>query len=242
MPDDIKNPPAGSPDTGKKSAEELEKELEQAKKDMEDIDKRLKEKEAFIGKQSTEIGELRKFQSENKDLIDKIKSTPSGEKKDSLIDELASELIKEGYSEEDAKQNAKILAKTSSKIIQAEFNKRMMNDVVDLLDESLDEGKLDRKVFDENNEEVMREFRGRILAPTARQNFKILKDCYQIVIRRKADEMKVKNQESEEEKRNAAINAGSPPPPAGKSPAGKDEDTAKRESILSGRPESSELF
>jgi len=212
-------------DTGVMSAEDLKRQLEEANRERETLQKRVKDQETMIGKQSTEIGSLRK-----RELIEKTKSAPEGEK-DELLDELKTELMKEGYSEDDAMTNAKILTKSTNKIIERRENQKMMNDVLDLIEENLDEGKLDRKVFEENQDAVMDEFRGRKLAPTARKNFRIFKDCYEAVIRRKADAMKQQRKEGDETKREALIGEGQIPPP-GANQEGKltseEEEVAKK--------------
>ena len=60
MPEEIKSPPQGEDTAKPKSAEELMTDLKKANETLVTLQKQVKDKEEFIGKQSTEIGELRK--------------------------------------------------------------------------------------------------------------------------------------------------------------------------------------
>ena len=222
MTEEIKTPPVEKQDKEVKSAEDVIAELkalnESLKSEKEKLETQVKEKDSFIGKQSTEIGELRK-------------STPQpetvSEKTDELEKEIADDLIKDGMDKETAEYNAKLLAKMGKKILARTDSKKMMGEVIDLIDESLDEGKIDRAIFKENENEIMAEFRGRKLAPTARQTFKIFRDCVDVVIKRKADVLK-KEQEKKSEKEREELIASGQQPPSGKKVLEKTDEEEKQ--------------
>ena len=199
MAEDPKVPPASDPATGTKTAEQVVAEL---KADNERLTKVVKDKEEFIGRQSTEIGELRKSQPEPK---------PDPQDKDELVEEIYQDLKAEGYDEETARANAKVLAKSGVRIFDRRLNERVMAEVVDLVDEAMEEGKIDKKIYEENENEILAEFRARKLAPTARKNYKIIRDCYDIVTRRKAETLRTQKEKEDAEKRDKDIAAGGQP-------------------------------
>lgn len=204
MEEEKKNPPTEVVDTGDKkvsSAEEgLAKKVKTLEEEKETLNKRLKDKDEMIGKQSSEIGDLRK------------EKPPEGEKVDSDVDELAKSLEKEeGMDRDTALYNAKLLIKTDRKL----QSKRMMNDVSDMIEDAVDEGKIDKKIFEENQDAIFQEFRGRKVAPTARKNFRIFRDCVDVVTKRKAEELRKANEKPSEEKRTDLINAGAQAPGGG---------------------------
>ena len=201
-------------DTGGKSVEELAKELETAKA-------RLKEQEVMIGKQSTEVGETRAEIAKLKAQIDKPKPEEDTKGGDEEILEVAKDLEKDGMSKEDALYNAKILVGFDKK----RMGKRVMNETIDLVDEALDDGRIDRKLFEENQSEIMEEFKERKLAPTARKNFKIFKKCFEDVVKRKADKLREDEKKKSEEKRDGLIDETSQP------------DKGKREEIIKANDE-----
>jgi hypothetical protein len=208
MPEDQK-PPEGSPDTAPKTTEQV---LAEIKAQNEALNKRLKDQEEMIGRQSTEIGELRKKTSPE--------PKPEPQDKDELVEELTQELKKDGLDEETARYNARILAKSGIRIIDRRLNERMMTEVVDLVEEAMEEKKIDESVYKENEAEILSEFKSRKLAPTARKNYKILRDCYDIVTRRKADTLRTQKEKEEAEKRDKDIAAqGQPPAGAGRQDA-----------------------
>lgn len=218
MAEEIKAPPEGQ-DTGKKTAEEVVAEL---KAENEKLNKVVKDKEEFIGRQSTEIGELRKkTQPEPK---------PEPQDKDELIEGIYQDLRADGLDEETARYNAKILAKSGVRVIDKRLNERMMSEVVDLVEEAMEEKKIDESVYKENESEILSEFKARKLAPTARKNYKILRDCYDIVTRRKAETLRTQKEKEDTEKRDKEIAAGGQPPAGGR-PQTSDDDKKATEAI-----------
>lgn len=222
------NPPEGQPevpatppaDTGK-SAEELKKSNDR----VAELERQHEEDQKMIGRQSTEIGELRKKEP--------VIKPPEPEIKDDDIKELAEDFIKKGLSEADAKFNAEVLIGFEKKRV----SKKLQNDTLELIEESIEDGAIDRKVFDENKDEIYREFQGRRLAPTARKNLRTFKDCVEIVVKRKADRMKEDEKRKDEEKRTGLINEGAQPTePSRREEAQKKEDDERRKEIEEAKP------
>jgi len=216
---DEQKPPVEGQETVKKPEEVLA----ELKAENEKLAKRVKDQEEMVGRQSTEIGELRKRIPE-----EKPKSEPQD--KDELVEELTRELKADGLDEETARYNAKILAKSGSRVVNKQLNERMMAEVVDLVDEAMDEGKIDKKIYEENETEILSEFKARKLAPTARKNYKIIRDCYDNVVRRKAEILRTEKEKEEAKKRDELIAEGGQPPAGGK-PTPTDEEKQTVESI-----------
>ena len=230
MPEDTKPPVVGQ-DTGKqKTAEEVVAEL---KADKEKLEKQLKDKDEFIGRQSTEIGDLRKKN------VPEPKSEPQD--KDELVEEIYEDLRKEGLDEETARYNAKILAKSGVRIIDKRLGERMMAEVIDLVEEAMEEKKIDEAIYKENEANILSEFKARKLAPTARKNYKILRDCYDIVTRRKADTLRTQKEKEDALKRDALIAEGTQPPSGGKAPV-SDEDKKTVDAIRDAGPKRGSAF
>lgn len=228
MPEEIKTPPVGQ-ETGKKP-EEVIAEL---KADKEKLEKQVKDKDEFIGRQSTEIGDLRKkSQTETK--------PETQEDKDELIEELTRELKADGYTEENARDTAKTLAKSGLRIVSKQLNERMMVEVVDLVEEAMEEKKIDEAIYKENEKDILDEFKARKLAPTARKNYKILRDCYDIVTRRKADTLRSQKEKEATEKRDKEIAGVAQPPSGGKPPS--EEDKKETDAIRSAGSKRSSAF
>lgn len=217
-------------DTKEKSVEELEKALEIA-------NVRLKEQEVMIGKQSTEVGETR---AEIAKLKEQLKPKPEEETagEDEEILEVAKDLEKDGMSKEDAIYNAKILVGFDKK----RMGKRVMNETIDLVDEALDDGRIDKKLFEENQAEIMAEFKERKLAPTARGNFKIFKKCFDDVVKRKADQLREEEKKKSEEKRDGLIDETSQPDKGKREEIFKKEDDKQREEIRKAGPKRESTF
>lgn len=212
MPDE-QTPPVVLPDTGKvKTTEEVVAEL---KVENEKLAKRVKDQEEMVGRQSTEIGELRKKTTPE--------PKPEPQDKDELIDELTRDLKADGLDEETARYNAKILAKSGLRVIDKRLNERMMSEVVDLVEEAMEEKKIDEGIYKENEAEILSEFKARKLAPTARKNYKILRDCYDIVTRRKGEILRTEKEKEEAAKRDALIAGGQQPPSGRRMPETGDE-------------------
>jgi len=221
MPEELKNPPPGGPGTGEqKTSEQVVAEL---KAENEKLSKQVKDKEAFIGQQSTEIGELRKK------TVPEPKDEPQD--KDDLIEEIVRDLKAEGLDDETARYNAKILARSGTKTTDKRLNERMMSEVVDLVDEAMEEKKIDESIYKDNESEILSEFKARKLAPTARKNYKILRDCYDIVVRRKAETLRSQKDKEDAEKRDAAIAEGQQPPSGGRKPVVPEDDKKAVENI-----------
>jgi len=228
-------------DTETKSAEQLMKEIKEANEREALLKKQLQDKEAFIGKQSTEIGTLRKFREENSDLIEQAK-TATGDKKDALVDELSKELVSQGYSEDDAKINAEILAKSTNKVLDARRSKEMKIDIYDLLDEAFEEDKIDKNIFNEHEVEIWNEVEKRRPALTARKNFKIIKECYESIIKKKAEKMKEERKPQDEANRDALIDENKQPQ-GGNKQQEADADKKLSDSIMNaGRKASESVF
>lgn len=228
-----KDPPEANPegqDTGKKdtgkSAEERLKEVEIERAELEKRIKHFENLEKLYGKQTEELGELRKKVEE----IDKNKKTVE-EDTSELEKEIIADLMKDGMDEDTAKYNAKLLAKMGNKIFTRGKKGEMMTEVIDLIDEALEENKLDKSAFKENENEIMKEFEGRKLAPTARRNFRIFRECYDIVIKRKADKMREEKAETDESKREAQIAEGAIPSSGTRTKEAEEEDEKRKRSI-----------
>lgn len=236
MAEKIENPPEekdkGKEKTPKDTGAEksVEERLKEAEEKSEKLQKQLDDKEVFIGKQSTEIGELRSFKSEHQELIEKAEQA-KGEKKDELVQELSEELVKDGMSKEDAEFNAKILAKGTTAVIERRESKRMQSEVVDMIEDAIEDGKIDKEIYDDNKAEINAEFRKRRIAPTARKNFRIYKECYNLVVKQKADAMKKKESEKDEEQRRKLIGEGEQPPPGQKTAKQADEEKKVTDAI-----------
>lgn len=235
MPDEQKpaTPEAGDTQGKEAPQKSVNDVIAEMRAENEKINKRLKDQEEFINRQASEIGELRK----------KTGSETQPEGKDDLVESLVAELKAEGLDEETARYNAKILAKSSSRVLDKRLNERMMNEVVDLVDEAMDEGKIDRKLFEENEKSIMDDFKGRKVAPTARKNYKILRECYDIAIKRKAESLRKENEQKDAEAKQKAAAEGAIPPVGPKGTPGVDDDKAVLESIRgAGKPRSSVFF
>ena len=214
---DEKTPPAESQDTGAKSVEQVMAELKATNERLNTLEKQNKDKEEMIGRQSNEIGELRKK------MVDPTSKEPQVD--DEEVAEVMEEVKKLGLDNETARFNAELLVKAGRR----RDARRMMADTIDIIQEWQEDGKLPE--FESVQTEVMNEFQTRKLAPTARKNAKLLKDCYEVVIKRKADAMKEKNKDESEAQRSAKIEAGSQPPPGGAKAPTPDEDRAMLDSI-----------
>lgn len=212
MAEEVK-PPEGQETV--KTVEQVMAELKVEREAREKAEKQVKDKDEFIGRQSTEIGELRKKTTPE--------PKPEPQDKDGLIEEIYQDLRTEGLDEETARYNAKILAKSGVKIIDKRLNERMMGEVVDLVDEAMDEGKIDKKVYQENEEEILSEFKARKLAATPRKTYKILRDCYDIVTRRRAETLRIEKDKEDAGKRDKNIAETGQPAGGGKQVA-SDED------------------
>lgn len=229
MPEEIKPPVVGQATV--KTSEEV---IAEVKAENDKLAKQLKDKDEFIGRQSTEIGELRKKASPE--------PKPEPEGKDELVEEIYEDLRKEGLDEETARYNAKILAKSGVRIIDKRLNERMMSEVVDLVEEAMEEKKIDEKIYKENEQDILSEFKARKLAPTARKNYKILRDCYNIVTGRKADTLRIEKEKEETTKRDALIAAGQQPQGGTGKPVPTDEENKKREAIRNAGPKRDSVF
>ena len=188
-----------------------------------EINKVVKDKEEFMGRQSTEIGELRK-----KNQPEKKEPEPEN---DELVNQLTQDLKADGLDEETARYQARVLAKSGTRIVDKRLGERMMAEVADLVEEAIEEKKIDEAVYLENEAEILSEFRSRKPAPTARKNYKIFRGCYDIVIRRKAETLRTQKEKEESEKRDKEIAAGAQPQGGGGQPQSSDEDKKAVEAI-----------
>lgn len=233
MPEDLKTPPQKEETGQPKSAEELMTELKKTNEKLSTLEKQVKDKEEFIGKQSTEIGELRKH------ISGKDTSKDSDKDADPEVKEVAEEFMKKGLDEETAKYNAEILISFDRK----RASKRVMNETTDLILEAIDEGKVDKKVFDETKDDVIAEYNNRKLTLSPRQNYKIFRDCMDIVVKRKADEIRKQNEKKDESKREGLIDEQGQAPGGGAKPPEPDQDKTARDSIRNaGRPRDNAFF
>ena len=219
MPEEI-TPTPEVPGTVAKTADQIVAEL---KAENDALNKRVKDKEDMIGRQSTEIGELRKK------TAGEPKEGPQD--KDELIEEITRDLKADGLDEETARYNAKILARSGMKTIDKRLNERMMAEVVDLVEEAMEEKKIDESIYKDNEPEILSEFKARKLAPTARKNYKILRDCYDIVTRRKAETLRTQKEKDDAVKRDILIADGQQPPSGGHHAPASDEDKKATDSI-----------
>jgi len=227
QPEKVPDGQEQKPETEQKSAEE---QLADVKAENERLEKQVKDKETFIGKQSSEIGELRKFKNDNQSLIEDAQ-TSKGEVQDKLVAKIADKLKAKGYTGEEAQANAETLADVTRTIMDADRKKLVMSETIDLVEEAMEDGKIDKALFSENENEVMAEFNNRKLAPTARGNFRLMKQCYDDVIRRKADKVREERKGKDEANRDAQI-AGQELPAGGKKEqASADEDQKARDAI-----------
>jgi len=107
----------------------------------------------------------------------------------------------------------------------------MMAEVVDLVEEAMEEKKIDEAIYKENEADIIFEFKTRKLAPTARKNYKILRDCYEIVTMRKANTLRTQKEKEEAEKRDKEIAAGAQPSGGDGQRPPSDEDKKTVEAI-----------
>ena len=212
------------PPEGQETVKKPEEVIAELTAKVEKLEKRTKDQEEMVGRQSTEIGELRK-----KAQTEQPKPEPGD--KDELIEQITQELKADGLDEETARYNAKILAKSGTRIIDKRLGERMMAEVVDLVEEAMEEKKIDEAIYKENEESILSEFKARKLAPTARQNYKTLRKCYDEVVRRKADTLRTQKEKEDAEKRDKEIAAGTQPPSGGQRPPTSDEDKKAVEAI-----------
>ena len=231
MPEE--KPPVAGQETVK-TPEEIVAESKAKDEQIAKLEKQIKDKDEFAGRLSNEVGELRKkVQSEPK---------PEPQDKDELVEEIYQDLRKDGLDEETARYNAKILARSGVRIIDRRLGERMMAEVGDLVEEAMEEKKIDEAIYRENEAEVLSEFKSRKLAPTARKNYKILRDCYDIVVRRKADTLRSEKEKEEAAKRDKEIAAGAQPQGGGGQPPPSDEDKKAVEAIRNAGPKRGGAF
>jgi hypothetical protein len=219
-------PPAQVPNNG-----EVKKEV--SREEVTRLEKMVNDSQEMIKRQAAELGELRKSQP---------KEQPQNDAPDPLQEELTRELEAEGLDRETAIYNAKILSKAGIRTVNKVLGERMMNDVVDLVDEAMDDGKIDKAVFTENEATIMSEFKARKLAPTARKNYKILKDCYEIVMKRKAETLKQENERKSTEDRDKLISSGQVPQGGPKNIPDSNDDSKQLESIRNAGAKRSSVF
>jgi len=237
MVEEIKTQPAGNPegqgtpsvDTGNKSAEDRIKDMEASNKKLSDdlaaSEKRIQDKDAFIGKQSTEIGELRGVTEKHANLISKAQSA-TGDTKDKLVTRLAEKMVKDGMTKDDAEYNAKLVAGGAKEVFNEQRQAAMIDDLNDMIDDALEGGSFDKKVFTDNEAQIMADFKSRKPANTARRNFKLLQRSYNEVVRKKADVLRTEEQKKADEKRDAEIAAGAQPAGGGTKNLAESEKSA----------------
>lgn len=229
MPEEIKNPPEGKPEVPDIPKEDKGKSADEIKKISDrvaELERQHEEDQKMIGRQSTEIGELRKKTETS------LKPPSDTEIKDEDVNELTEDFRKKGMTEEDARFNAEILVGFERK----RASKRLQNETLDLIEEEIEDGRIDKKIFDENKDDIYKEFQARKLAPTARKNLRLFKDCVEIVAKRKADQLKENERKKDEENRDTLINEGTQPTdPSRREEARKKEDDEARRRIREAR-------
>jgi len=217
-------------DTEGQSAERI-KELEAKAAKAEILEKQIKEKESFIGKQSTGIGELRKELAQLRSQLEE-KEKPKSSKEPEDLQETVEFLKSEGYNEEDAIANAKIL----DKFDKTRTTKRVKAETMELIEEAFEDGLLDKNIYEESKDDILKEWRGRKQGDSARKNLRIFKDCYNIVLKKKADELRKIEEEKSEKKRDALIASSATPSPTEKKKA-EDEEKQAKDQIRNAGPE-----
>jgi len=244
MADEVKDPPAnqtdgqdGSKDTGKegKSAEDMIAEL---KAEKERLERQVKDKEAFIGRQSTELGELRKIKE---DVARKPIET--AQEKNALVETVKKRLLAKGYDEDTASHNAEILVEESGVVVKATLRERDLAEIEDRILDGLENGELDPKAWEENQNEVMSEMATRKIPNTPSGYYRLLKKVYKDVIKKKADDLRVKEKEKSEQTRDGLIDGQDIPPKSRKEEDTSDDEKKYRDSIkTAGAPRSSVFF
>ena len=220
-------PPEASSDTAEvKTVEQVIAELKATNSRLATLEKQNKDKEEMIGRQSTEIGELRKKVTPE---------TPPTQVEDEEVADVANDFKAAGLDPETATFNAKLVVMAGRK----RDSRKVIYEAIDIVQEQIDEGKLPE--FEANQAEIMEELKNRKLAPTARRTAKILRDCYEIVIRRKADKLKGDKQLEDEKSRTAIIDKQTLAPGSGKT-AEPTDATKFTDSIKNAGPQRSSVF
>jgi len=219
--------PGESSDTPEvKTVEQVISELKATNSRLATLEKQNKDKEEMIGRQSNEIGELRKKVNPepHPNVID-----------DEEIADVAREFESEGLDKETAIFNAKLVVKAGRK----RDARKVMQETIDIVEEQIAEGKLPE--FEANQTEIMEEFKSRKIAPTARKNAKTLRDCYEIVIKRKAEKLKDGKQMEDDKSRGAMIDRQTLAPGGGKQ-AEPNESAKTTDAIKNAGPQRSSVF
>jgi len=243
MSEDVKVPLEGeaggqaqAQDTGKqKSAEEVIAELK-AEKDR--LEKQVKDKDAFIGRQSSELGELRRI----KEDIGK-KPPETKEEKNALVETVKKRLIARGYDEQSAKDNAEILVEEGSTIVDIRLKERAKEEVIDRIQDGFERGEIDEKVWNENISEIMAEVDKRKIPATPNAYYRMVREIYKDVVKKKADGMRETEKQKMEENRDGKIADTSIPPKTKEDKQAEDEEKKARDAIKgAGAPKDSVFF
>ena len=222
--------------TTEEDVEVLKADLDKAKAKIDTLSKQNKDKDSFIGKQSTEIGKLRQLETR---IHEATSTTQKEEAKDELIlaaEEARQDYLNMGYTKEQAELQVKPWLKMISaadrkraRVQQEESFKSQLAEIPDLVKNS---GKINQAIFNENQQEILIELEK--LNPVYRsRNLKeaVLKS-YKTVVRDKADAKRAKIRKAQEEEREEQITAQLAPSPQGKGAPAKSEKKYDADSIL----------
>lgn len=209
-----------------KSVEELQKELKVANETNETLTKDKdtsaqgeKHWKEVAGRQSEELGDLRK---KPEDTTEKIEDTDP-----EVVSETKILMDKDGMDKETALYNARLLVKSHRRAA----GRRMGEETEELIREDWQDGKMDKKLFDENSDAIYVEVdKMKLSKVSARANRNVVRECYDKVLKKKAEELREANKPKDEEKRTNLIDAGAQAPSGG-AKVGEAEDDKRREEI-----------
>lgn len=204
------------------------------KEENEKLKKQVKDKESFIGKQSTEIGNMR-------DALTKVKdaTTPSEKKEakdefEQTYEEQKLSLINQGYSEKEAETALKPFVKmieAAEKRMERKTLKITAQEKLEEIGEYIEKsGDFDLDVFKSHQNEILDEFGKYSEVYRSTKPKEVLRKAYKSVVRDLADNARKTRKQKDEETRDNDINSQKGTPPKSKSKA--EENGYSAENIL----------
>ena len=222
-----KEKPAEKPEeTTESSHEDIVKVLQE---ENEKITKRLKDQESHIGKQSTDIGELRK-------IVDTVKNATTNEEKkeakskvQEAYDTNKKNLVSQGYSEQEAENQLKPMldmVKGAEEERKKEAKERRIQEVNERMskaEEYIQTSKdINLKLYKENEKDIVEELGNMNPNLILKNPEKAVLKAYKTVLREKADKIRKTSKPEDEEARENEIAGQASPSPKSK---GKVEDS-----------------
>ena len=184
--------------------ETLKKQLAEVEKSKTDYETRLKDRDETLGRQSRELGELRKFREE----IAKKKEDTDKSDAEKLAEHLM-ETEPEAYLDKaNALYSAKLMLakdKYREKQSRESRHKEMVDEGLELINDDFEDGKMKKDIFTEHEKEIWSEVDKFKLPKTARAMRRLVREAYQNVKRKKADAMRDAKRTQEEIDRDKMI-------------------------------------